>query len=265
MERFVCMISAILCGEPASGRIDLPLLVEDARRSTVQVSGELRRARRRSTRWGGGVIVGDRHAVLTCLHVIEGYPNLIIRTHDEQEHAAHVVTVFPDRDLALLRMDSKTSYPGMKVEEGTWKPGDLAIAVGFPQQNGRSIILGKIRDIRKDVVYSSVTPDTPLLAFRADTTLGFSGGPLINVRGEFVGMVVAKTDDEDSLALPASDILATLGFKRLPIPQEAMMAEKESTPSIKPDQLADKPADEEPGSTRSRAIETSQSTPYPGE
>jgi S1-C subfamily serine protease len=259
MDRIACILSIVLMGDDPSSSIDLPRLVEDARRSTVQVSGEWRRARRRSTRWGGGVLIGDRNAVLTCLHVIEGYPNLIVRTHDDQEHAAQIVTVFPDRDLALLKLESKQPYPGMTVETGTWKPGDLVISVGFPQHNGRSIVLGKIRDIREDVVYSSVSRETPLLAFSAETSLGFSGGPLINIHGQFVGIVVARSDDDDSLAIPASDILNTLGFKRLPIPKEEMMVENEMKKPASPDEVGRQTEGAVDAVPASRAVETSRS------
>ncbi len=220
------MLVLTLSADPEP-RVDIARLVDGARKATVQVSGEWRRARRRSTRWGGGILVGDRHAVLTCLHVVEGYPNLIVQTHDHKEHGATIVATFPDRDLALLKMNSDQPYPGVAVKEGTWKAGQIAIAVGFPQLHGRSILVGKIRDIRRDVVYSNVSPETPLLAFRAETSFGFSGGPLLNIHGEFVGMIVARTDDEDSLAIPASDILATLGFKQLPIPNDELLAERE--------------------------------------
>jgi S1-C subfamily serine protease len=207
-------------------RVDLPQLIERARVSTVQVSGEWRQGRRRSTRWGGGVLVGDNHAVLTCLHVVDGYPHLFIQTHDDVEHGAKLIATFPDRDLALLQMESKKRYAGLSVKRGTWSGNELGLAVGYPQHNDRSIILGKIKSIRRDVVYSSVTPDTPLLAFRGETSLGFSGGPLLNMRGEFVGLIVAKADDEDGLAIPASDILATLGYQQLPIPKEELWADR---------------------------------------
>ncbi len=201
MFNLTSMLALTLLADPEP-KIDIAELVDGARKATVQVSGESRRARRRSTRWGGGVIVGDRHAILTCLHVIDGYPNLVVETHDQREHGATIVATFPDRDLALLKMDSDKLYPGVTVKEGTWKAGQIAIAVGFPQLHGRSILVGKIRDIRRDVIYSNVSPETPLLAFRAETSFGFSGGPLLNIHGEFVGMIVARTDDEDSLAIP---------------------------------------------------------------
>jgi S1-C subfamily serine protease len=267
MFSLTCMLTLALSADP-DPKINVAQLVDRARKATVQVSGEWRRARRRSTRWGGGVIVGDRHAILTCLHVIEGYPNLIVETHDQREHGATVVATFPDRDLALLKMESDQPYPGVTVKEGTWQAGQIAIAVGFPQLHGRSILVGKIRDIRRDVVYSNVSPETPLLAFRAETSFGFSGGPLLNVYGEFVGMIVARTDDEDSLAIPASDILATLGFKQLPIPKEELWVEDEkkrqAPPSADPSAVANDEASrlsktpgEFPSKPTNRAKETS--------
>jgi S1-C subfamily serine protease len=267
MFNLTSMLALTLLADPEP-KIDIAELVDGARKATVQVSGESRRARRRSTRWGGGVIVGDRHAILTCLHVIDGYPNLVVETHDQREHGATIVATFPDRDLALLKMDSDKLYPGVTVKEGTWKAGQIAIAVGFPQLHGRSILVGKIRDIRRDVIYSNVSPETPLLAFRAETSFGFSGGPLLNIHGEFVGMIVARTDDEDSLAIPASDILATLGFKQLPIPKEELLAEEESRPRRSIDQSAPSVAkgdynSESTGEPTSRARETASENLMP--
>jgi S1-C subfamily serine protease len=207
---------ACLFAAPPEASIDLQAVVETARTSTVRVLGESFRRNRRTRKWGAGVLVGENNVVLTCMHTVEGHAYFYITTHDQREHRAQIVAVFPDLDLAILNFASTDPYVGVDVHPQPVTPNLPAIVVGYPWGGQRSVILGRIKTMRSDIRYAGVREDLPLLSFQAETMLGFSGGPLFSIHGKLVGMVVARTDGVDSVAVTTQQILAALNVPSIP-------------------------------------------------
>jgi S1-C subfamily serine protease len=170
---------------------------EAVRRSVVLVRGEHPAAEggddpERSV--GSGVVVVDSGIILTNLHVVAGASKINVRFDDGTESEASVVSIQPENDLAVLQ--ARTLPDDLQAatmrSTGDLAPGDEIIAVGFPFAIGPSVSAGVVSGLRRD--YMSPQGKrvlTNLIQFDAAANPGNSGGPLVTMDGEVVGIVTA--------------------------------------------------------------------------
>lgn len=214
-----CFIVAFACGrepgdEPAQGGLEAH--IERARLASVQVVARRHRGRSGSLQWGAGVLVGDGSLVITSLHTIEGYPEVVVRTHDGRRHSSRVIGEFPEKDLAVLKIDAGDRYPAVDVAETSVEPGSAGFVVGFPEYDGRSIRAATLSPVRGRVEYPRTSSDAKLVAIETTLTTGFSGGPVFTVAGDLVGIILASSTSRRGFALTTGEILSVIGLERLP-------------------------------------------------
>ena len=143
---------------------------------------------------GSGVVVVDSGIILTNLHVVAGSAKISVRFADGTESDAHVISIQPENDLAVLQ--ARTLPDDLQAatmrSTGDLAPGDEVIAVGFPFAIGPSVSAGVVSGLRRD--YTSPQGKrvlTNLIQFDAAANPGNSGGPLVTTDGEVVGIVTA--------------------------------------------------------------------------
>jgi S1-C subfamily serine protease len=141
---------------------------------------------------GTGVVIVDNGLILTNLHVVLGAKKVGVVFADGLESEASVVSVQPEHDLAVLK--AKTLPDDLKAatmrSTADLVPGDRVVAVGFPFGIGPSVSEGVISGLRRE--YSSPEGKrilTNLIQFDAAANPGNSGGPLVTMDGEVVGIV----------------------------------------------------------------------------
>jgi S1-C subfamily serine protease len=141
---------------------------------------------------GTGVVIVDNGLILTNLHVVLGAKKIGVVFADGLESEAAVVSVQPEHDLAVLK--AKTLPDDLKAatlrSTADLVPGDRVVAVGFPFGIGPSVSEGVISGLRRE--YSSPEGKrilTNLIQFDAAANPGNSGGPLVTMDGEVVGIV----------------------------------------------------------------------------
>jgi S1-C subfamily serine protease len=143
---------------------------------------------------GTGVVIKDDGTILTNFHVVAGAKKLRVTFFDGTETEAFVVSVQPDKDLAVLKPqkipdDLEAAILGSSQQQA---PGDVVVAVGFPFGIGPSISSGVVSGLNRHFK----SPDGQqtlkgLIQFDAAANSGNSGGPLVNTSGEVVGIVTA--------------------------------------------------------------------------
>jgi len=143
---------------------------------------------------GTGVVIVDTGVILTNLHVVAGADKISLRFADGTDSEATLVSVQPEQDLAVLQ--AKTLPDDLQAatmrSTGDLVPGDQVVAVGFPFGIGPSASAGVISGLRRD--YMSPQGKrvlTNLIQFDAAANPGNSGGPLVTMDGEVVGIVTA--------------------------------------------------------------------------
>ena len=143
---------------------------------------------------GTGVVVKDDGTILTNFHVVAGAKKLRVTFFDGTESEALVISVQPDKDLAVLKPqkipdDLEAAILGSSQQ---LVPGDIVVAVGFPYGIGPSVSSGVVSGLNRHFK----SPDGQqmlkgLIQFDAAANSGNSGGPLVNASGEVVGIVTA--------------------------------------------------------------------------
>ena len=141
---------------------------------------------------GTGVVIVDKGVILTNLHVVLGAKKVGLVFADGTESEATVIGAQPEHDLAVLQ--AKTLPDDLQAatmrSTADLVPGDRVIAVGFPFGIGPSVSDGVISGLRRE--YRSPEGKrvlTNLIQFDAAANPGNSGGPLVTMDGEVVGIV----------------------------------------------------------------------------
>jgi S1-C subfamily serine protease len=141
---------------------------------------------------GTGVVILDNGTILTNLHVVAGAQRIGVVFADGHESEATIVGMRAEHDLAVIQPKSIPDdlTAATLRSTGDLKLGDEVVAVGFPFGIGPSVSSGVISGLRRE--YQSPEGKrllTNLIQFDAAANPGSSGGPLITVDGEVVGIV----------------------------------------------------------------------------
>ena len=143
---------------------------------------------------GTGVVIIDNGTILTNLHVVTGAKKIRVTFFDGSESDAVVLSTQPENDLAVLR--AKTIPDDLEAatmrSTADLASGDHVLAVGFPFGIGPSASAGVVSGLKRQFR----SPDgqqmlTNLIQFDAAANPGNSGGPLVTMDGEVVGIVTA--------------------------------------------------------------------------
>lgn len=143
---------------------------------------------------GTGVVIQEDGTILTNIHVVAGAERISVTFFDGTKSDAHVVSVQPEDDLAVLKTDTVPDdlKPATLRSTRGLRPGDEVIAVGNPFGIGPSVSSGIVSGLRRDYISPKGKKTlTNLIQFDAAANPGNSGGPLVTADGEVVGIVTA--------------------------------------------------------------------------
>lgn len=173
---------------------------------------------------GSGFIINEEGYVVTNYHVINGAQEVKVIFSDGKEVNAKVINYDPERDIAVIKITDDVKMPGIAElgDSSTVKAGEEVIAIGNP--------LGKefSSTVTKGIVSSPnrkmKTENGNVLDYiQTDAAInpGNSGGPLINSKGEVIGINTAKKVGEDiegiGFAIPINEVKTRLGSLSKPI------------------------------------------------
>lgn len=141
---------------------------------------------------GTGVVIVDEGIILTNLHVVEAAKRIRVVFLNGHESDATLVGARPEHDLAVLRAEVVPDDLVVATMRSTadLAPGTRVVAVGFPFGLGPSVSAGVVSGLKRDFT----TPEgervlSNLIQFDAAANPGSSGGPLVTMDGEVVGIV----------------------------------------------------------------------------
>jgi S1-C subfamily serine protease len=150
--------------------------------------------------------------IVTNAHVVAGADDTTVTTQDGVELDATAVYYEPEDDLALLRVEAK--LPTLKVAEGN-SDGDEAAVLGYPENGPYTVTPARVGETRATVSedsYGRGPVERTITALGGDVRSGNSGGPLLNAKGEAVGVVFAATTSgpKGGFAVPAGEVLEAI-------------------------------------------------------
>ncbi len=158
--------------------------------------------KRRGYSLGSGCIISDTGLIMTSAHVVLNALKINVTMHDGQIFTAEVIAADELNDLALLQLHgaSRESLPPIPMAA----PGDLilgetVIAVGNPYGLGSTISRGVLSAIGRQVTYGDKVVFSDLLQTDCAIHAGNSGGPLININGEMIGLTSSVMRGAESI------------------------------------------------------------------
>ncbi|NUS39318.1 MAG: DegQ family serine endoprotease [Lysobacter sp.] len=136
---------------------------------------------------GTGFIISPDGYVLTNHHVVDGADQVTVRLSDRREFKAKVVGSDEQSDVALLKI-AATGLPALRLgDSNQLKPGQWAVAIGSPFGLDHSVTAGIISAVGRANPYADQRY-VPFIQTDVAINRGNSGGPLLNTRGEVVGI-----------------------------------------------------------------------------
>ena len=169
-------------GAPALDEEDIP---EILRRFYGQPG--MPQAPRDRTSLGTGFVISADGYVLTNHHVIDGADEVVLRFTDRRELEAKVVGSDPESDIALLKVDG-TALPTITLgDSDALKPGQWVVAIGSPFGFDHSVTAGVVSATGRTSRMSG-QQYVPFIQTDVAINRGNSGGPLMNTKGEVVGI-----------------------------------------------------------------------------
>lgn len=201
--------------EPAVVNIDtkgkIPdVTLKDDEKSTIpeSMSDLYRRQRRPSYSVGSGFIVDKAGYILTNFHVVDDASRITVQLQNGEEYQAKIIGADEETDLAVIKIEAGKDLPFLKFADSeNARVGDWVLAIGSPFGLSQTVTAGIISQTKRE------TPSTTLFQkfIQTDAAInrGNSGGPLVNMDGEVIGInsqIATSTGDYNGIgfALPSN-------------------------------------------------------------
>ena len=166
------------------------------------------RAARRQVSSGTGFVVAARR-IMTNHHVIDGCAEMAARLPNGQEIPAIVIASDANRDLALLRTEADAGPVLPFRSTGAYRRGEGVVTYGFPLagllSSGPTLTTGEVSAL------AGLADNQRHLQISAPVQPGNSGGPLLDMRGQVIGVVVSKLN-AGQVARQTGDIPQNVNF-----------------------------------------------------
>lgn len=137
-----------------------------------------------------------------------------VTLYDGSEHKAEIIGSDENTDLAILKIDAEGLIPAVLGSSDDLKLGERAITLGYPLGLGLSASGGMISGLEKEItaeLSNGTTATMTLIQTDASINPGNSGGPLLNGRGEVIGITSSKIANSSvegiGFAIPISDAM----------------------------------------------------------
>jgi S1-C subfamily serine protease len=162
---------------------------------------------------GSGVIIdGEQGFIATGAHVVDGADDIVVSLSDGRRLSATSVGLDTQTDIAVVRVPAKNLTRIRISDSDRVEVGDFVLAIGNPFSIGQTVTSGIVSAIRRRSFGPTAFED--FIQTDASINLGSSGGALINLRGELVGMNAAILDMGDlsagnlgiGFAIPANTV-----------------------------------------------------------
>ena len=151
--------------------------------------GPVPRGPQRQRSLGSGFIIDSDGSILTNNHVVENAQKIVVKLDDQQEYEAKVVGRDAKTDIAIIKINAKTNLPAAsfgdsdRVEVGEW-----VVAIGNPFGLDSTVTSGIVSAKGRHIGQG---PYDNFIQTDASINPGNSGGPLLNLRGEVIGINTA--------------------------------------------------------------------------
>ena len=170
-----------------------------------------RQSRRPVSAVGSGFIVDKSGHILTNAHVVADAAKITVKLDDGTEYTAKVMGTDELTDIAVLKIDASAELPTVQMGDSTSaRVGEWVLAIGSPFGLARTVTAGIVSQVNRDTPNGS--PFQRFIQTDAAINRGNSGGPLVNMKGEVIGVnsqIATTTGDYNGVgfALPSNEAM----------------------------------------------------------
>lgn len=170
---------------------------------------------------GSGFIISADGYVVTNYHVVKGAQKVTVTTYDRKEYKAKLVGYDKLKDIAVLKIEGNNFKPAKLGDSSKLRIGEPAIAIGSPFGLEATVTAGIISMVGRSASEIGAPPDPrSLLGSRIHSFIqtdaainqGNSGGPLLNARGEVIGVnqAIIPYAGKIGFAIPINEVKASI-------------------------------------------------------
>jgi serine protease Do len=152
--------------------------------------GDLFKPRRQVTgSLGSGVIISPKGYIVTNAHVVQQADEIIVTLADESQHKAELVSADPEADLAIIKVETEKPLAAIRMGiSSDLMIGETVITVGNPFGYQHTVTTGVVSALDRTIEPAPNLKYEGLIQTDAPINPGNSGGPLLNIRGELIGI-----------------------------------------------------------------------------
>lgn len=176
----------------------------------------------KSVSLGSGFLIDESGLILTNAHVIRNASRIVVTTYSGKSYEAREVAEDLQMDIALLRichLRSDYQFPPVRLgRSNDILLGETLISMGNPYGLGNSVATGVVSGIGRKAVYKKKIIFSDIVQLNIALNPGNSGGPLVNLDGETIGMTMSsfKGAEGISFGIPLAQIRAILAKWLIP-------------------------------------------------
>ena len=142
---------------------------------------------------GSGFIIDSEGFILTNYHVVEGAEEITVTLEDDREYTAEVIGSDAKTDIALIKISrengGKRPFPYLKLgDSGGLEVGEWVMAIGNPFGLSHTVTVGVVSALSRNI---GAGPYDEFIQTDASINPGNSGGPLMNIKGDVIGINTA--------------------------------------------------------------------------
>ncbi len=165
---------------------------------------------------GSGFVFDDDGHILTNAHVVGDFQTVTVRYNDQFNFQGTVVNADAVSDLAVIKVDTRIQLEKMSLgDSGEVRPGETVNVIGFPF----GTLLGSSVSIAEGVLSARREFDgIEYLQTDAVINPGNSGGPLVNIRGEVIGVNTSRLEDVAGRAAQGIGLAITSNYVQVVLP-----------------------------------------------
>jgi serine protease Do len=171
----------------------------------------------RITGSGSGVVILKEGFIITNYHVVKGAKTIQVsfdKQYDSDEYPATVVSFVEQEDLALLKINRTSDFPTIPLGTSSdLMPGETVVAIGNPYGQTYTVSTGIVSGLHRNVqMPAEGLAFDDLIQTDASINFGNSGGPLLNINGELIGINSAINAQAQNIgfAIPVDRVKSVL-------------------------------------------------------